>query len=949
MKQKFWKKLISLGCVLIMLLVFAACSSSSEPTDIVELDILKNIKTDTVTEDGNIIYFDVRVSKDKTIRFGGLNVEIENGNIILNPNAMLFSLEYMGKFIRLDIEPCDTGIEFNFGQVYANSESVDSISQLYAAFTASILLDHSDIDLDECKGGFFSLSLTAYDNSPITVSKLVLTYDSTVQQTAYSKLKADTLASLEGYIMDWEYYLSEGFTTSNDFMSMAEEKMAEESSIESDIIAGIDLSSVSVSGDTTYFTSVMSNGEKIRFEATGASVKENGVTLSPGGSVTSLDSVGKIYLYTIGIDNAESYPSDCFFDCGYGYTYSSSKTSVNSASEVHTEPSFGCMISELTVENRIPIAAVQPNFIYFSIPESASQDVTISSLTIGYNPNEKTTGIVDAKLNSDFFTPYLIGELYDTTLEDSVKAGENNLSFYLVLQPDTEYSTMENSARSIFFVPHKFIEIGDLKNANGEILDKQTAQIESGCTLDITLGDYSFALDLDVIERYAGATTLNELLPHSTLYSFGENNTLVVPVAWADQTENATDKNLDIYRKSLGRVIDNTGSVTDYSDSNDNSFSLSEYFDIASYGNFSITSFITDWYYAEESFAEMETEGVTKSFADKIILWVKQNYPNLDWSRYDQNGDGYIDSLVIINAGKGDDSYIVSSYSGAIEFRESYFADNAGTQDDPTVNTFVSINQRFFEESSYNTLIHEFSHLFGIIDYYDVTYSGINAVGGYDMQSNSVGDWNAYSKMAVGWITPNVVTGLASGESVEFTIGASALSGDVIVIPAAGTDYDGPFGEYIMIDLFSDKGLNKYDCANFGLNGVSGIRISHVNANMEKRTIEAAANAYTDDIIAYTIGTIHYANDFSEKGFYNIEVIQAGKKNTFTKPNSENTLLSAKDLFKAGDVFTLSDYSEFFYNGLLDNGSDFGYTVTVVSVGTDSSGNPTATVRITAD
>lgn len=50
MKQKFWKKFISLGCVLIMLLVFAACSSSSEPTDIVELDILKNIKTDTVTE-----------------------------------------------------------------------------------------------------------------------------------------------------------------------------------------------------------------------------------------------------------------------------------------------------------------------------------------------------------------------------------------------------------------------------------------------------------------------------------------------------------------------------------------------------------------------------------------------------------------------------------------------------------------------------------------------------------------------------------------------------------------------------------------------------------------------------------------------------------------------------------------------------------------------------------
>ncbi len=947
MKQKFSGKLISLGVALIMLFVFTACSS--EPSDIVELDILKNIDTDTLTEDGDITYFDVHVSKNETVRFGGLNVTIENGNIILDPNALLFSLDYMGKFISLDIETSDSGSWFNFGQVYANSESVDSISKLYAAFPTSIALDHSDINLEECQGGFFSLSLSPSDNSPITVSKLVLTYDSTVKQTVYSELSADTLANLNGYIIGWDYYLSEGFTTSDDFMSMAEEKMAEEGSIESDIVAGIDFGSISVSGDKTYFTSVMSNGEKIRFEATGISISENGITLSPGCSVTSLDSLGKIYLYTIGVDNCENYPRDCFFECGYGFTYSASKTSVNSAYEVHTDSSAGCIIEELVYENRISVAAIQPNFVYFSTPESASRDVLITSLVIGYNPTEKTTGIVAAKLNPDFGTPYLIGELYNKTLEDSVKACENSLSFYLILQPDTEYSVLGSSALSIFFVPNEFIEIGELKNADGKVLDKNTARIDNGYTLDITVGDYDFVLDLDIIERYAGATTLNELLPYSALYSFGENNTLVVPVAWADQTENATDKNISIYREALGRVVDDAGNVTDYSDPSKNYFSLSEYFDIASYGNFKVTSYLTDWYYAEESFAEMESMNVETSFATKVLLWVKQNYPQLDWNRYDQNGDGYIDSLVIINSGVGGDDYIVSSYSGAVEYRESYFANNAGTSDDPTVNTFVSIGQRFFEDGNYNTLIHEFSHLFGIIDYYDVTYSGVNAVGGYDMQSNNVGDWNAYSKMAVGWITPKVVTNLPSGESVEFTIGSSAITDDVIVIPAAGTDYDGPFGEYIMIDLLSDKGVNKYDSVSYGLGGVSGIRISHVDANMEKRTVEAAVSAYSDEIMAYTIGTIHYANDFSEKGLYNIEVIQAGKKNTFTKPNANNTYFSAKDLFKAGDVFTLSDYSEFFYNGLMDNGSDFGYTVTVVSIGTDSNGNPTATVRITAD
>lgn len=66
------------------------------------------------------------------------------------------------------------------------------------------------------------------------------------------------------------------------------------------------------------------------------------------------------------------------------------------------------------------------------------------------------------------------------------------------------------------------------------------------------------------------------------------------------------------------------------------------------------------------------------------------------------------------------------------------------------------------------------------------------------MQSNNVGDWNAFSKYAVNWITPEVVKGLNSGESIQLTIGGFAETGDAIVIPAAGTVHKGPFGEYII-------------------------------------------------------------------------------------------------------------------------------------------------------
>ena len=49
----------------------------------------------------------------------------------------------------------------------------------------------------------------------------------------------------------------------------------------------------------------------------------------------------------------------------------------------------------------------------------------------------------------------------------------------------------------------------------------------------------------------------------------------------------------------------------------------------------------------------------------------------------------------------------------------------------------------------------------------------------------------------------------------------------------------------------------------------------------------------------------------------------------------------------AGDTFAVEDYAEFFYNGRMDNGLEFGYTVEIVSINNDANGIPTATVRVT--
>ena len=172
------------------------------------------------------------------------------------------------------------------------------------------------------------------------------------------------------------------------------------------------------------------------------------------------------------------------------------------------------------------------------------------------------------------------------------------------------------------------------------------------------------------------------------------------------------------------------------------------------------------------------------------------------------------------------------------------------------------------------------------------------------------------------------------------------LTGDAIVIPAAGAQQDGtPFNEYILIDLFTDEGLHQYDAARCELEGAKGVRIYHVNSNMERR--ELTYDLAGDTV--FPIGTIHVANDYKEpdRGQYLIELIQQGGNNTFTDLENLRTNLTGKDLFKAGDQFSAEKYDEFFYDGKMDDGMEFGYTVKVVSIETNEAGETTAVISVT--
>lgn len=713
-----------------------------------------------------------------------------------------------------------------------------------------------------------------------------------------------------------------------------------------ELLPNIDRDSVETHTDgSIYFEAAAPDGGVIRFSGTGIELADDSIILQPNSELCALDAIGRIAAVEFIV--TDSGDAGNWFWAGGGYTFTDA-TSVDSPDQLYRTPHLSMAASE--PDPKVRCTDYQPNFITFGADYNADA-ITISSVTVYFDDATYNTGLRLAALDLNSYTAYLTGEYYDP-LREGFKADSGIYDFVLALFPDVsdEDEPMDVDVMlddvlyaysTLYDVEDSLYTIGALRDAAGNELDKDTDTLMPGCTLDVTIGDYTMAVELPVVDRYDNAQTLHELAPYNNADAQGEKLSLVVPIFWQDQPETATDEMLDTMYAKLGRVMDADGTVTDYSENLSDAFSLSEYFDISSYSRYEVTSFVTDWYAAPYDFEEMQNVAVAGNteFRDEVYAWIMATYPDMDWSRFDADGDGFFDSVIFINAGESSsDSVPIMGYGYALFIGFGYTGDGAGTQNEPTIKNFVNINKAFLDG---NTLIHEVSHSFGLIDYYDVSYSGIDAVGCYDMQSDSFGDWNAFSKYAVGWIEPEVVSGLNSGETLEITIGSFAKTGDAVVIPAAGTDHDGPFGEYILLDLFTADGTNRYDAAQFDLDNAVGVRVSHVNANMERRVLTG------EDGTEYPIGTTHFANDYSANGRYQIEVIQSGGTNTFTDPAAGQNRLTQDDLFTTGDTFDAENYAEFLTDGRMDDGSEFGYTVEIADIRQDDAGDYSATLRIT--
>ena len=710
-----------------------------------------------------------------------------------------------------------------------------------------------------------------------------------------------------------------------------------------------------------YFEGKGPSGETVRFYGFDMELTDKGILMHKNGWLTSMDSIGRVSTVDLKVD--EGNPDDWIsvfagfsFDCGM---HPSDIDDMCFSNGCNNTLSF-------YQDEHMPISVLYEYESYFwgtgtQAPHyrvgdyTFTQDVMINSMNVYYKPTDECKPFRKLLLPDSTYGAYIEGEKYDSSRE-VFDPYNNRMTFALYAFSDLDNDKYEQSEAHMKAIPESsgiLLEpgdytIGDVKDANGKVLDKENDILPVGSTLTINVGGRDYDVDLHVLTKYNGAKTMHDLVPNAYPSGVGQRNALVIPIAWPDQPESSTQEVYDRFKSELGRVAElgvETAPV-DYSDNTpDGRYSLTGYFDTVSYGKFHLDNYMTEWYNYPAGFAEMHGSLFNETAIEEMEDWLFSTYPDVDWTQFDLDANGYIDTVIMLNAGvtDGSEGYITQSFEGAIQYRHTYGDEYAGTPDRPSIiNNIVTVNA---EQLCDNALLHEFSHSFGLIDYYDVSYSGVDAVGGYDMQSSSVGDWNPYSKYAVGWIEPTVVSGLNPGESVDIEIGAFADTGDAIVIPYAGEDVEPPFSEYIMVDLLTDTGVNPSFTGKAGLSGVCGVRMYHVDAVMERRD-------YVDysfpDMNPCPIGTVHYANNYKTTGKYNLEIIQAGAVNTFTNRDNLRTNLQKNDLFKVGDKFTMSRYSQFFDNGLMDYGDDFGYSISVVSIN-GSGSDAKAVIRVTRE
>lgn len=322
--------------------------------------------------------------------------------------------------------------------------------------------------------------------------------------------------------------------------------------------------------------------------------------------------------------------------------------------------------------------------------------------------------------------------------------------------------------------------------------------------------------------------------------TLGAPGVLVIPVEFADVTASSRNYSID---KIVTAFTGASGS-TDY-------HSVEEYYKISSFGQLDLDITVLDtWFrpkYNSSYYLNYKTDigGSQMQAGDMLILHeaLKMLEGRMDLSRYDTDGNGTIDAVVLINTLDIDEDI---DMKWAFRYWNMY-QDKSGEYyryDGVYARDYMWASYAFLHEAydkngniTYNdtsamntyTYIHEFGHILGADDYYD-TSGRESPMEGHDIMDEMLGDHNAFTKFHFGWITSSRL--VVTDTSVTLTLENFSKTGDTIIIANNWDETLGAYQEYFIVVYYTNTVLHNTE--NAGYFARDGIVVYRINASLCK-------------------------------------------------------------------------------------------------------------------
>ena len=456
------------------------------------------------------------------------------------------------------------------------------------------------------------------------------------------------------------------------------------------------------------------------------------------------------------------------------------------------------------------------------------------------------------------------------------------------------------------------------------------------------------------------------------LPSVGNSKLLVIPVQFSDGSS---------FTSSQTQIIKNTF----FGDASDTGWeSLSSFYKTSSYGKLNITGEVTSPVTAKYSLSQIDSEykknnnlSYTKISDEILYDAVSQVSSSINLSDYDVNSDGYIDGVWLVY---NEPTYQYRKNNNNLFWAYTYWYNSDNTVNNKKINVYAWGSYDFLVKDTYtqskldktkagdaHTVIHETGHMLGLDDYYS-SDSSESPTAAVDMMDNNIIDHMAYSKFALGWITPTVITEeLLSKNNNTLSINSLVETGESYLLPIYKDNsikYNGtPFDEYLILETYTPTSLNYQDShtryESIAAPSEVGLRVYHVNARIGKIVVENNSLVWDSEHCSYDKIPVNdndyyayyylYSNsngysygtliDDSDYSFYRTRLVSLLPQTGY-KPSYYNYMKNTS-LYQSGSSFMLSGgtYSQFVF----DDGSkpQYGFKVT----GTTSS---SVTVTFTA-